>query len=72
MKKVTWREQFKMVESKVPQIIAILCKTCKALRTLYKSFVKSYMSYCCEIWGNTYQSRLKQVPLLQKKAIRLT
>ena len=28
-----------------------------------------HMSYCCEIWGSTYQSRLKKLFLLQKNAI---
>ena len=34
-----------------------------------------HLSYCCEIWGNTYGSRLKDIEfdivILQKKAMRL-
>ena len=73
---VTWREQIKTVETKVSKSIADLYKTkdvldIQALRTLYQSLVEPYMSYCCEIWGNTYPSRLRKLFLLQKKAIRI-
>ena len=30
-----------------------------------------YLSYCCAIWGNTYISRLNNLIVLQKRAIRL-
>ena len=73
---ITWREQIKTVETKVSKGIAYLYKTkdvldIQALRMLYKSLVEPYMSYCCEIWGNTYPSRLRKLFLLQKKAIQI-
>ena len=73
---LTWREQIKTVEKKVSKSIAILYKTkdvldIQALRTLYQSLVEPYMSYCCEIWGNTYPSGRRKLFLLQKKAIRI-
>ena len=69
---LTWREQIKTVETKVSKSIAVLCKTkdvldIQVLRTLYQSLDEPYMSYCCEIWGNTYPSRLRKLSLLQKK-----
>ena len=30
-----------------------------------------YISYCCAIWGNTHQSKLRKLFLLQKRALRL-
>ena len=30
-----------------------------------------HLSYCCEIWGNTFVSRLHDIIILQKRAIRL-
>ena len=65
-----------MVETKVSKSIAVLYKTkdvldIQALRTLYQSLVEPYMSYFCEIWGNTYPSRLRKLSLLQIKAIRI-
>ena len=51
---LTWREQIKMVETRVSKSIAVLYKTmyvldCQALHTLYQSLVEPHMSYCCEI-----------------------
>ena len=73
---LTWREHIKMVETKVSKSIAVLYKTMhvlgfQALHTLYQSLVEPHMSYCCEIWGSTYQSRLEKLFLLQKKTIRI-
>ena len=39
--------------------------------TLYCSLFHPYLSYCNEIWGNTYPSNVKCLFTLQKKAIRL-
>ena len=68
-----------MVETKLLKGIAVLYKTmhildCQALQylhILYQSLVERHVSYCCEIWGSMYQSRLKKQFLLQKKAIRI-
>ena len=65
-----------MVETKVSKSIAVLNKTmhvldCQALHILYQSLVEPHMLYCCQIWGGTYQSRLKKLFLLQKKAVRI-
>ena len=73
---LTWREQIKTVETKVSTSIGVLYKTkdvldIQALRTLYQSLVEPYMSYCCEMWGNTYPYRLRKLSLLQKKAIQI-
>ena len=73
---ITWKEQIKTVETKVSKSIAVLYKTkdvldIQALRTLYQLLVEACMSYYCEIRGNTYPSRLRQLSLLQKKAIRI-
>ena len=40
------------------------------LYMLYCSLILPYLSYACEIWGNTYKSPLNTLMLLQKKAIR--
>ena len=29
------------------------------------------MSYCCEVWGNTYKSNIECMYLLQKKVVRI-
>ena len=42
-----------------------------ALLTLYYSFVYPYLTYCNHVWGCTYQTNLKQLFILQKKALRI-
>ena len=42
-----------------------------ALLTLYYSFVYPYVTYCNHVWGCTYYTNLKQLFVLQKKALRI-
>ena len=42
-----------------------------ALITIYNSLFLPYLSYCCEVWGSTYETKLKCLFLKQKRAIRL-
>ena len=37
-----------------------------ALYMIYSTLVLPYISYCCEIWGNTYKTRIQ--PLYHTKA----
>ena len=41
------------------------------LLTIYNTLILPHLSYCCEIWANTYNSRIKELILLQKRAVRL-
>ena len=43
----------------------------KTLIMLYSTLILPHISYCAEIWGNTYNSRYKQLTILQKRAIRI-
>ena len=40
------------------------------LRSLYYTMVQPYLTYGIILWGPTYRCHLKQVSILQKKAIR--
>ena len=42
-----------------------------SLYTLYCSLLLPYFSCACEIWGNTYTSRIENLIMMQKKAIRV-
>ena len=44
---------------------------CDTLLTVYNTLMLPHLSYCCEIWGNTYRSRLNKIIILQKRALRL-
>ena len=42
-----------------------------SLFTLYCSLFLPYMTYCLEIWGNTYQSNTLCIFILQKNVLRI-
>lgn len=61
---------------KLAKSISILVKSRhildhKSLHTLYNTLILPYLSYCVEIWGNTYKTNLQPLCTLQKKAIRI-
>ena len=42
-----------------------------ALYMIYCTLVLPYISYCCEIWGNTYKTNIQPLYIIQKRAIRI-
>ena len=38
---------------------------------LYCTLVMHYLTYCCEVWGNNYKTRIQSLFILQKRAIRI-
>ncbi len=42
-----------------------------SLVMLYDSLFVPYLSYCSEIWGNTYKTNINCVYVLQKKVLRI-
>lgn len=71
-----WKPHIKYVRSKLSRTIGILCKTrhilnYKSLYTLYCTLVLPYLTYCAEVWGNTYKSTLHTICVMQKRAIRI-
>ena len=47
------------------------CLINSALYSLYCTLILPYLNYCCEIWGNTYKSRIHPLYIMQKRAIRI-
>ena len=41
------------------------------LLMIYNTLIVPHLTYCCEIWGNTYNTRLQDLVLLQKRAVRI-
>ena len=39
--------------------------------TLVMPMVMPYLTYCCEVWGNNYKTRIQSLFILQKRAIRI-
>lgn len=74
--KICWKPHVKYVKTKTARSIGVLAKARyflneRALYTLYYSFVLPYLSYCLEVWGNTYKTTVQPLFILQKRAIRI-
>lgn len=72
--KLNWKVHINILKTKISKRIAILCKiktsvNKNTLYILYNSLILPYLSYCVEIWGNTYKTNIQPIFLLQKKAI---
>ncbi len=74
--KLNWKVHINYISNKLSKSVAIISKArsvldTNSLRILYNSLFLPYFSYCIEVWGNTYQSNIKCISLLQKKMIRI-
>ena len=74
--KFVWDKQISIVKRKLYNVIGIMNRIKEKvdsdiLITVYNTLMLPHLSYCCEIWGNTYCSRLKDIVILQKRAMRL-
>ena len=74
--KLKWKEHIKIIQSKISKTTAIIYKashvlTERALYILYCSIALPYMTYCSEIWGNTYRTNALPVFLKQKRLLRI-
>ena len=74
--KLSWKPHIQSVKSKLSSVLSIMYKASQLINTsgmytLYCSLFHPYLSYCNEIWGNTYPSNVKCLFTLQTKAIRL-
>ena len=63
---LSWKNHILVVENKVSKNIGILQKTknifCKSgLKTLYFSFIHSYLNYGNNAWGSTNRIKLKKL-----------
>ena len=74
--KLTWKDHISLVRSKLAKTVVILYRVRyllnrSALFILYCSLFLPYLTYCAEIWGNTYKSNIQCIFLLQKKIVRI-
>ena len=74
--KLSWKKHIWLVAGKLSKSIGMITKAREYLNrsaflTLYFSFVYPYLTYCNRVWGCTYYTNLKQLFVLQKKALRI-
>ena len=73
--KMSWAEHILYIKNKISKSVGIINKVRnfvdkQTLRNLYFTFVYPYLIYCIEIWGNTNDTHLNPIILVQKKCIR--
>ena len=71
--KLNWNEHISVIKTKVAKNVSIMnrvkhCLINSALYSLYCTLILPYLSYCCEIWGNTYKSRIHPIIYFAKKS----
>ena len=73
---LSWKNHINVIENKVSKNLGILRKAkpyldVKCLKSLYFSFVHSYLTYCNIAWASTNQTKLKKLYCKQKLACRI-
>ena len=73
---LNWKEHITYICHKLSKSISMSYKVSQtlntnALRSLYSYLILPYISYCAEIFGNTYPSNILPVLLRQRKAIKI-
>ena len=74
--KLDWNYHIDIVRNKVAKNVSVMNRvnhvlTSSALYSLYCTLVMPYLTYCCEVWGNNYKTRIQSLFILQKRAIRI-
>ena len=74
--KLDWNYHIGIVRNKVAKNVSVMNRvkhvlTSSALYRLYCTLVMPYLTYCCEVWGNNYKTRIQSLFILQKRAIRI-
>ena len=73
---ISWKTHITNISKKIKRSIGILSKlryflSIKTLLSLYYALVEPFLNYCIIAWGNTYQTTLQPLFILQKKALRI-
>ena len=74
--KLTWKEHINFVINKIKRSMAMLFKIKNKLNqdsllTIYDAVIQPYLSYCCEVWGRSFDKYITHITIIQKKAVRL-
>ena len=75
-KDLNWRHHINTVRTKLSKFVAIIYNASCLINhdrmyILYCYLFLPYISYCSEIWGNTYVTNIRCITVIQKRVIRL-
>ena len=70
---VSWRYHIKTVENKLSKNIGLLCRAKQfldetSLKTIYFSYIHSFLNYANIAWASTHFTKLKTISCKQKRA----
>ena len=70
---VSWRYHIKTVENKLSKNIGLLCRAKQfldetSLKTIYFSYIHSFLNYANIAWASTHFTKLKTINYKQKQA----
>lgn len=71
-----WDNHIRQVENTLSRNIGLIRRaqyildSCHLL-LLYNAFILPFLTYCLQVWGSTYPSKLSRLTILQKKIIRI-
>ena len=73
---LSWKHHIKIVENKLAKKIGLLYRVNQylnesSLKTVYFSYIHSYLNYANIAWARTYPANLKRIHLKQKHAARI-
>ena len=71
--KLSWSDHVSYIRHKMSKNLSVMHRVKwllnnSALYMIYCTLVLSYISYCCEIWGNTYKTRVQPLYIYHTKA----
>ena len=74
--KLSWKEHISKLCSKLSKCVALIYKashvlSSNALYILYCTLFLPYLTYCVEVWGNTYKTNIIPIFMKQKRVIRM-
>ena len=74
--KFCWLTHIDTVKSKICRAIGFMYRIrdkvdSQSQLMIYITLILPYLMYCCELWGNTFNSRINDIRLLQKRAVRI-
>ena len=73
---MSWIDHVRTVENKIAKNIGLLYRVNQflnedTLKTVYFSYIHSYLNYANIAWASMYATKLKSVYLKQKHAVRI-
>ena len=67
--KLDWNYHIDIVRNKVAKNVSVINRGKHVLTS--SALFMPYLTYCCEVWGNNYKTRIQSLFILQKRAIRI-